>query len=50
MKTTIDGTDLHVLKGDGPTCKPGCILGHEGGGASSRLDQALPPFSPATMH
>ena len=29
-KTTICGTDLHILKGDVPTCKPGRILGHEG--------------------
>jgi hypothetical protein len=30
--TTICGTDLHVLKGDVPTCAPGRILGHEGVG------------------
>ena len=29
-KTTICGTDLHILKGDVPTCKAGRILGHEG--------------------
>ncbi len=29
---TICGTDLHVLKGDVPTCAPGRILGHEGVG------------------
>lgn len=28
-KTTICGTDLHILKGDIPTCAPGRILGHE---------------------
>jgi alcohol dehydrogenase len=27
--STICGTDLHILKGDVPTCKPGTILGHE---------------------
>jgi alcohol dehydrogenase len=32
VKTTICGTDLHILKGDVPTCKPGRILGHEGVG------------------
>ena len=32
MKTTICGTDLHILKGDVPTCAPGRILGHEGVG------------------
>jgi len=31
-KTTICGTDLHILKGDVATCKPGRILGHEGVG------------------
>ena len=29
-KTTICGTDLHILKGDVTTCEPGRILGHEG--------------------
>ena len=31
-KTTICGTDLHILKGDVSTCTPGRILGHEGVG------------------
>ena len=31
-KTTICGTDLHILKGDVPSCTPGRILGHEGVG------------------
>ena len=31
-KTTICGTDLHILKGDVPTCRPGTVLGHEGVG------------------
>lgn len=31
-RTTICGTDLHILKGDVPTCAPGRILGHEGVG------------------
>ena len=26
---TICGTDLHILKGDVPTCLPGTVLGHE---------------------
>lgn len=38
-KTTICGTDLHILKGDVPTCAPGRILGHEGVGV---IDQAGP--------
>jgi threonine dehydrogenase-like Zn-dependent dehydrogenase len=29
-KTTICGTDLHILKGDVPTCVPATVLGHEG--------------------
>lgn len=29
MATTICGSDLHVLKGDVPSCAPGRILGHE---------------------
>ncbi len=32
VKTTICGTDLHILKGDVPSCQPGRILGHEGVG------------------
>jgi len=32
IKTTICGTDLHILKGDVSTCQPGRILGHEGVG------------------
>jgi len=32
VKTTICGTDLHILKGDVATCAPGRILGHEGVG------------------
>jgi alcohol dehydrogenase len=31
-KTTICGTDLHILKGDVASCLPGRILGHEGVG------------------
>ena len=31
-KTTICSTDLHILKGDVPTCFAGRILGHEGVG------------------
>ena len=32
VKTTICGTDLHILKGDVAACAPGRILGHEGVG------------------
>lgn len=41
-KTTICGTDLHILKGDVPSCQPGRILGHEGVGV---IDQAGPAVS-----
>src|SRR5262245_9265220 len=30
IKTTICGTDLHIMKGDVPTVAPGRTLGHEG--------------------
>ena len=32
LKTTICGTDLHILRGDVPTCSAGRVLGHEGVG------------------
>jgi malonate transporter len=32
VKTTICGTDLHILAGDVASCAPGRILGHEGVG------------------
>jgi alcohol dehydrogenase len=40
VKTTICGTDLHILKGDVPTCTPGRILGHEGQASSRRSASA----------
>ncbi len=43
-KTTICGTDLHILKGDVPTCKPGCILGHEGVGIVDKVGAAVTAF------
>ena len=36
-KTTICGTDLHILKGDVRTCEPGRILGHEGIGVVEQV-------------
>ena len=47
VKTTICGTDLHILKGDVPTCAPGRILGHEGVGVSKRSEGPSPRSSPA---
>jgi alcohol dehydrogenase len=40
-RTTICGTDLHILKGDVPSCEPGRILGHEGVGIVHRVGQAV---------
>ena len=45
-KTTICGTDLHILKGDVPTCAPGRILGHEGVGVIHRVGAAVSTFKP----
>ena len=43
-KTTICGTDLHILKGDVPSCKPGTILGHEGVGIVDKVGSAVVTF------
>src|SRR5450756_1166218 len=43
-KTTICGTDLHILKGDVPTCQPGRILGHEGVGIIDQVGTAVTAF------
>jgi alcohol dehydrogenase len=43
-KTTICGTDLHILKGDVTTCKPGRILGHEGVGIVETVGAAVTAF------
>src|SRR5579862_8649125 len=45
-KTTICGTDLHILKGDLPTCQPGRILGHEGVGIIDKVGPAVTAFKP----
>jgi alcohol dehydrogenase len=45
-KTTICGTDLHILKGDVPTCQPGRILGHEGVGIIDSIGSAVTTFKP----
>jgi alcohol dehydrogenase len=45
-KTTICGTDLHILKGDVPTCEPGRILGHEGVGIVEKVGGAVTAFKP----
>jgi alcohol dehydrogenase len=43
-RTTICGTDLHILKGDVPTCTPGRILGHEGVGMVDAVGPAVTAF------
>jgi len=46
VKTTICGTDLHILKGDVPACEPGRILGHEGVGVVETIGDAVTMFKP----
>lgn len=43
-KTTICGTDLHIMKGDVPEVKPGTILGHEGVGIIEEAGSAVMNF------
>ena len=45
-KTTICGTDLHIIKGDVPSCTPGRILGHEGVGVIDQVGSAVTAFKP----
>lgn len=45
-KTTICGTDLHILKGDVPTCRPGTTLGHEGVGIVDAVGAGVATFKP----
>jgi alcohol dehydrogenase len=44
VKTTICGTDLHIVKGDLASCKPGRILGHEGVGIVDKVGPAVTAF------
>ena len=44
LKTTICGTDLHILKGDVATCAPGRILGHEGVGIIDYVGAGVTAF------
>jgi alcohol dehydrogenase len=46
-RTTICGTDLHILKGDVPSCAPGRILGHEGVGIIDSVGPAVTAFKPS---
>lgn len=44
IKTTICGSDLHILKGDVPTVKPGTVLGHEGVGIIEEVGDGVQAF------
>ena len=43
-KTTICGTDLHILKGDVPTVAKGRVLGHEGVGIVDQVGEGVSSF------
>jgi alcohol dehydrogenase len=45
-KTTICGTDLHILKGDVPAVTDGRILGHEGIGVVEEVGPGVQNFKP----
>jgi alcohol dehydrogenase len=44
LKTTICGTDLHIMKGDVPTVTNGRILGHEGVGIVEETGNSVTRF------
>ncbi len=44
-KTTICGTDLHIMKGDVPTVTDGRILGHEGVGIIEQVGSNVSNFN-----
>jgi alcohol dehydrogenase len=44
LRTTICGTDLHILKGHVPTVTDGRILGHEGLGVVEEVGSAVSSF------
>jgi alcohol dehydrogenase len=46
VKTTICGTDLHILKGDVASVQPGRILGHEGIGVVREAGSGVSRFKP----
>jgi len=43
-KTTICGTDLHILKGDVPSVTDGRVLGHEGVGIVEEVGEGVSAF------
>jgi alcohol dehydrogenase len=44
LKTTICGTDLHIMKGDMPEVESGRILGHEGVGIIEEVGSSVSNF------
>jgi len=46
VKTTICGTDLHIMKGDVPEVEPGRVLGHEGIGIVETVGEGVSSFKP----
>ncbi len=44
FKTTICGTDLHIMKGDVPTVTDGRIIGHEGVGIIEEVGNSVTNF------
>jgi alcohol dehydrogenase len=46
LKTTICGTDLHIMKGDVPEVEDGRIIGHEGVGIIEETGSAVSNFKP----
>lgn len=44
LKTTICGTDLGILHGKTPSCKPGTTLGHEGVGVIEEVGDGVRSF------
>lgn len=44
LKTTICGTDLHIMKGDVPTVTEGRIIGHEGVGIIEEVGETVNNF------
>lgn len=47
LRTTICGTDLHILKGDVPAVTDGRILGHEGVGIVEEVGKGVTSFHKA---
>lgn len=43
-KTSLCGTDLHILNGDVPSCATGRVLGHEGVGVVEQVGAAVSAF------